>query len=557
MPAELQYLTIEDFRPGIQHRTYGVGDSTKAPPGAADPDATFRCRALPWGGLGPMPSLQQTKTKSLLDSPVEDDLIRIVGLHVTGPMQSFTYTSEYDGVENTELHIVYEYIKSDDESHAFHWERHQIWRATQNVNIVYENVNIDHPGGPFGHFYHPASLCDARLHATDPTQLGDLFVCCGWHPDDMDSADNIWMLYPNPLFPNADNTAVILDVNESTIIVQHQGRIVSIDNHVFDHGGTGSWIVNDQLVWTQVNLPTVEMDGLTVVGVGVFTQGPISGYGAVVSASAQELLLIKHRGGGTTISGDLDDPTVFSLPGVTSTRGAVTLGVYTPKGFVYGVRDGGVCAWGGGDTSEKLSVNLEDDFWQMKPDDWVDFDGKFSLSNELLLVPNNWVYDFETQSWWRIEDPETYQIFQWAASPLSSMFYGAPATYADDGPIWYRFDHSIPVSDYVWQSQYLAGSIDRVMEIREIRLRAISPNGASQVIATITTEEGDTQSETFEVTTTTIPKLLRIDTYIQGTGIKVKLEASTSPDEGGAAASAPIIYEVHLGVQQAQRQAAG
>lgn len=559
MPADLQFITIDDFRPGIQHRTFGVGDSTKSPPGAADPDATFRCRALPWGGLGPMPRLVQTKTRDAVDGPFKDAGggaavgARIVGLHVTGPMQQETYQSTILGDDRAELHIVYEYFLNDD-SHTFWWERYELWRNNEPSVVITSN-SISHPSF-FDFLYHPASLVDGRMHPTDATQLGDIFVVCGWHPDDMDSPDNVWTIYPDPDTPNSESTQDILTVNESTILVQHQGRIISIDNHVFDHGGIGHWIVNDQLVYTQVNLPTVEMDGLTVLGVAVFTQGPVSGYGAVVSASAQELLLVKHRGGATTISGDIDDPTVFSLPGVTSTNGALTFGVYTPKGFAYGVRNGGVHVWGGGDTSEKLSKNLEDTFWEMKPDDWIDFDGQFDMCNDMLLCPNNWVYDFLTESWWRIEDPDTYQIFQWSSSPVMPLFYGTPVVHAADGdPIYYKFDAREAVSDYVWQSQYMTASIDRVLEIREIRLRAISPNGSSRVVVTITTEEGDLVSESIDVTTTTIPKLLRKNTYIQGTGIKVKLEAFTDPDEGGDPQPAPVIYEVHLGVQQGQREA--
>lgn len=552
MPGDLQYITIDDFRPGIQHRTFGGGDSTKTPPGAADPANTFRCRAFPWGGLGPLPDLVQTKSRIL---PNDGDVIgsrcRIIGLHVTGPIQEETWTSITDGQDAVELHIVYQYFNGALDNEYFFWERYQLWKAAETPNDVAWH-NISHPGS-FAQTYRPASLVDARLHATDATALGDLYVCCGWHPDDMDSPENQWILYPDPADPDADGTGTILDVNETTILVQHQGRIISVDNHVFDHGAAGHWVVNDQLVWTQVNLPTVEMDGSTVLGVGVFTQGPVSGYGAAASASAQELLLVKHRGGATTISGDIDDPTVFSLPGVTSTQGALTFGTYTPKGFVYGVKNGGVHAWGGGDTSEKLSPLLDDNFWHMRPSDWADFDGKFDLANDLLLTPNNWIYDFQTSSWWRIEDPELYQIFQWSASPRSSAFYGVPVDFGEGEVIWYKFDSAVPVTNYVWQSQYFAVSIDRVLDIRELMVRALAPNDAtiSTLIITLSNEDGDVKQEAIQVESSTIPKLQRVDTKFQGTGIKVKVEASTS--DGGPA---PIIYELSIGYQIAQRQGA-
>lgn len=548
MPGDLQFITIDDFRPGIQHRTFGVGDSTKTAPGAADPSSTFRCRALPWGGLGPLPKLVQTKTASLIESDTADGRARIVGLHVTGPMQSDDFQSTVLGVDNVELHVGIEYHEDVGTDHHFVWQRYQVWRTTENITNIYSTV-VGHPG-TYAVWYRPASFVDARLHATDATALGDLFVVCGWRPDDMDSTSNVWRIYPDPDSPGADGTQEILQVNETSILIQHQGRIISIDSHVFQHGGAGYWIVNDQLVYTQVNLPTVEEDPPgTIVGAAVFTQGPVSGYGAACSASAQELLLIKHRGGATTVSGDIDDPTVFSFPGVMSTRGALTYGVWTPLGFVYGVKNGGIYVWGGGDSSEKLSPQLEDNFWQMRPADWVDFDGKFDLSGELLLCPNNWVMDTTSNSWWRIEDPDEYQIFQWAASPQSAQFFGTPVDFIEGGPIYYRFDGEQLVSDYIWQSQYIAATIDRVVDIREIRLRAMSPNGVSEVTVTLSDEDGHEQAETFTVESTTIPKLLRLPTSFKGTGIKVKFEASTDGDV------APIIHELHLGYQPAQREA--
>lgn len=547
MPGDLQYITIDNFTPGIQYKTFGIGDATKSPPGAADPANTFRCRALPWGGLGPMPKLTQTKTADLIAACL-GDRHRIVGFHVTGPMQINDYESTITGDDNVELHVALEYHESGGAGdHRLMWRRYRIWE-TETVDSIYAGV-ITHPGN-YDEWYRGASFVDARLHATDATALGNLFVVLGWRPDDMDSPDNVWRIFPDPDSPGATGTQMILDVNETTILVQHQGRIISIDSHVFQHGGAGYWIVNDQLVYTQTNLPTVEEDPPgTILGVGVFTQGPVSGYGAAASAGAQELLLVKHRGGATTLSGDIDDPTVFSLPGVQSTNGALTFGVFTPLGFAYGVKDGGIHVWGGGDTSNKLSAQLEDDFWQMRPADWVEFDGKLDIAGEMLLVPNNWVYDTITQSWWRIEDPAEYQIFQWAASPQSSMFYGAPTDHDDGGPIYYRFDRNELVGDYVWQSQYIPASLDRVLEIREIKLRALSPNGASEVTVTITDDDGHTRSETFYIESTTIPKLLRIDTHFQGMGLKVTIEAMTHDG------IAPIIYDLQLGYQEGQREA--
>lgn len=541
----LEYLTINDFTPGIRHRVNigGAGDSSKSPPGAADPLATFRCIALPGGGLGPLPKLVQTKTRASLAIASGDSINRISGFHVTGPMQNLDNDSSFAGVDNVEVHLAYEAI--DGSNHRWYWEMLEVWDDAAVVNIL--NFLVTHPG-TFGTWYRPTAFVDARLHATDATQMGDLFVVAGWHPDDMDATANIWRIFPDPDAPGTLSTQTIYDLNETTLMVQHQGRIVSIDDHVFQHGAGGYWIVNDQLVWTNVNLPT---SGVPTTDFGVFTQGPVSGYGAVCSASAQELLLVKHRGGATTISGDIDDPTVFSLPGVSSTRGAVTYGVYTPIGFIYGVKNGGVHAWTGGDRSEKISKFLDDDFYMMRPSNWRAFDGKFDIWGDYILCPKNWLYDIITESWWRIEDPADYQIFQWSSAPQSSMFYGAPATYVAGGAIYYRFDGSTPVSDYEWKSQYLAPTIDRIIEVREISVRALAADsGTSTVTITLSDEAGNTQAETFTPTHTDLPKLLRKNTNFRGSGLKVKIDAATTGSN-----PAPTVLEVNIGYRPGSQEA--
>jgi hypothetical protein len=543
VPGDLQFLTLNDFTPGIRHRALGVGESSRTPPGAADPSATFRCRVLPDGALGPMPKMVESHEVNVTVAADDTDL-RISGFHITGPMQEATSESDYTGNDNVEAHLAIQTF--DGATERWYWFRVQLWNSTEDVDTIHSEPITSAADD----IYRPTAFVDARMHATDATALGDIFVVAGWHSDDMSASPNIWLIYPDPDVPNSNGTKVIYNLNEVTLMVQHQGRVVSVDDHVFDHGGSGKWIINDQLIWTQVNLPTyLDEDADTIPeSVGVFTQGPVSGYGAVCSASAQELLLVKHRGGATIISGDLDDPTVMSLPGVTSTRGAVTYGVYTPIGFVYGVKNGGVHVWGGGDSSDKISQFLEDDFWMMRPADWVAFDGKFDVFGDWILCPNNWVYDIETQSWWRIEDPATYKIFQWAVSPQNDMFYGAPVTFQDNStPAFYRFDAGNLVSDYQWRSQFLPMSIDRYMEIRELSLRAISPAGESTVTITLTDEDGNEQQETFDVTNTTLPRIQRKNTAFTGTGVKVTIAASSLDGE-----PAPLIYELNIGYQPGQ-----
>lgn len=546
MPSEpQQWINVRDFTPGIRHR---IGAPGSVPIGAADGAQTYDCVALVGGGLGPLPKLTATKTRnhSGVVTP-EDGSLRISGFHVAGPMQAARYTSDYTGDDNIEMHFAFEGVSSGS-VHKWFWERVRHWAGTTQDTIRDFTVTHDGSWVKADQNYRPTAFIDHRLHATDPAEMGDLFVVAGWSPDDMEATANIWLIFPDPDAPTTLSYHEIWDDNEVSAMVSHQGRIVSLDRHVFQHGNAGYWITNDQFVWTQVNLPIVlpKLTGTLVASVASFTHGPISGYGAMGSISAQELLVIKHRGGAVTISGDIDEPTVYNNPGVVGSNGALTYGVNSPVGFIYGVKNGGVYAFGGGDTSVKLSQFLDDDFWQIKPSDWTDFYGKFEIFRNWILTPNNYIFDTDTQSWWRI-DP-THPVFQWSASPQNSKFYGAPVSFESGGAIAYTYDFDTKVQSYRWQSQYLAPSIDRKINVREITVRGKATGAANTITVTLIDEAGNTQSKALTLANTDIPKLHRVNFAFQGQGIKVRIDAA-----GGGSDEAPVVLEVNIGYDEINR----
>lgn len=536
MPSDpQQWINLRDFTPGIRHR---IGAPGTVPIGAADAAQTYDCIAREGGGLRPLPKLTSTVTRNHAGvTTPEDGSLRISGFHVSGPVQANLYTTDYTGDDNVELHFAFEGVSAASE-HKWFWERVRRWAGTTQDTIRDFTVTHDASWVKADQNYRPTAFVDHRMHASDPLALGDIFVSAGWAPDDMQATENIWIVFPDPDTPTVISYEAIRTDSEVAALVSHQGRVVSLDRHVFQHGNAGYWITNDQLLWTEVNLADY-------ANVGVFTQGPISGYGAIGSVSAQELILVKHRGGAVTISGDLDDPTVYNMPGVASTAGALSYGIYTPLGFVYAVKDGGVHAWGGGDASVKLSQYLDDDFYDIKPADWRDFYGKFEIWKDWLITPNNYLLDTQSNGWWRLSPSKP--VFQWAVSPHNSFLYGAPVSFVADGAIMYTFDYNTPVSAFRWQSQYLAPSIDRKINIREITLRALPENATSTVIVTLYNAEGASQAITFDLDNTSIPTLYRKNVAFAGTGIKVRI------DSDGDADPAPTVLEVNVGYDETNR----
>lgn len=131
----------------------------------------------------------------------------------------------------------------------------------------------------------------------------------------------------------------------------------------------------------------------------------IAEFGTVGVITVDQLLLIKHFGGGALLSGDLADPTVTRLPYIESTGGIICKGTNTPIGFVYG-SNRGIFLWQGGDTSDHISPQLDGFFWdhtQGSTDEiYAGSRGRMAYWNRLIWVPNNYVYDADKQSWWRV-----------------------------------------------------------------------------------------------------------------------------------------------------------
>lgn len=132
----------------------------------------------------------------------------------------------------------------------------------------------------------------------------------------------------------------------------------------------------------------------------------ISEFGTIGVVTIDQLFVVKHYGGGALIAGDLPSPTITRLPYIESTGGLICKGTHTPVGFVYG-SDNGIFTWQGGDASQKLSPQLDGFFWDHTNasalEQYAGARGRMAYWNALVFVPNNYVYDVETQAWWQLQ----------------------------------------------------------------------------------------------------------------------------------------------------------
>lgn len=549
----LQYARISDFSPGIRHNTRRVGGDVSPQQnqlGVADAADTYRCIALPNGGLGPLPRRTYTLTRAGLETNfqtrVQGGKFHIVGFHVSGPV---TASGASGGQSRVEFHHAYEYFHDVDNNGSFEtrkwrWERTRIWEASPTVETV-KSVSTTTEQTPQA--YRGAYFVDYRAHPTDPTQVGYPLVACGWYAGD-GGGDEVWAVFPDPAALTTLGVANISTTIALDRLVQHQGRLIGFENVPIAHGpGSALWISDEQVWWTNVNRTT-----LSNTIASMLSQGAMTGYGAVATVSAQELIAIKQRGGAISIHGDIDDPTIIALPGVVATAGAKVIPVYSPLGLIYGVKHGGVYAWQGGDSSQLLSRDLEDDFWRISDTDILSYDGQFECWSEWVVCPNNWLLDTTTGAWWLLDDPGDVPILGWQVDPDEGRYlYGHPVTFGDAGggatPVAYGWDRFNPAYSYRWKSQALEFSLDRVVNIEEIIISVIG-NGDT-VTVTLSNEVGDVADEVFTIVSSNMPKRYKQRTRLTGSGIKVQIDA-----DGGADA-APIVFEVVLGWSESQHLA--
>jgi hypothetical protein len=531
-PTELQYISISDFRAGIRNRTM-VGENSWSPqapdiPGIATEEGTYRCIALPGGGLGPLPK----RTWSLAPSNPGDVLngdAWVSGMYIAGPIVNNTERRH-------ELWLGVQYEKTATFERRYRLTRTRLFDAAATVDLV-----KDLTGAADNDSIQGTTFATTRSNRISPLDPGVPVVVIAWY----EPGGGGEMFVSE--FPDDDDPTVVgvfdISLSIAAEVITHQGRIVLLGLTDYDHGPTGGWSTNENLYWTVVNDPSTFSSAVA----SVFVPESPGGFATGASLSANELLLIKRSGGGgLTLNGDLDDPTVVNHPMIVN-AGIENVGVNSPIGFIYGESSGLVWVWSGGDVVENLAPHMEDAFWQPANTDtgkaYIGTRMSWDCLGDQVWGPNGWLFDTSQGGWWRYDDLVDFTP-RWVRRGDNRFIYVSPGFF-DIGlaeAAVYSYDRATPADNYSWRSQPIPASVNRVLDVREIVLVA---SGAGTCTLTVTGLDTATQVETVELTGAQ-PRMYRIPTHMQAHNVQVQvvMDGETTSDP------APVLYELRIGHQQ-------
>lgn len=359
--------------------------------------------------------------------------------------------------------------------------------------------------------------------------------------------------------------------------IAHQGRAVMAA--LLSRGyGDGYNLVLDRVTYSPVYNCSLILDATTPETLqsppdyesSVAGDDIVAPIGTLASITASELLVVKHGRGGVIMRGDMDNFEAVNLPYIESTYGVVSHGVGTPIGWVYGSRNG-VFVWSGGQTSEKLSPQLDGFFWNHAPDlEYAGNQGRFGYWHPWVMVPNDFMHDIVSKSWWKLEDTADTgrNPYSWYdTSALNGKLYALPFKHTPGAdPTVYVYDPNVLRESYSWKSQPLVETRERTYSVEAIEITLTTPVPASTPAQTITVtftglnERGDqvtSQSQTIALNASAVggTQVLYAQ-VINGDGAFVAryIQVRLVVNQNSATQPAPKIHKVRVGVTDRARQ---
>lgn len=550
--ADLQWIEIKDFSPGIFDTV-----TPNNPIGSATRANTYKCIATENGALAPAPrrTLEVSDTdRNGAGDPASPYFIG--GLFCADPTFDGTNPLGPDQ-NNTEIFVGYEWFESNDD------RRRQVRRYKRGIATpAWETVFDDTLNVPnlFDIDYRPARCVfqSSRSNQTTPTDAGvPVVVFC---------YDGILEEFPDDTNPGVTGTFSMPTPGpgnpEVSLIIAHQNRIVVFPLTLTGFGLNDVYATNEGIYFTATN--DVGTNAAADFSNVIFGAENPTGYQCGASLTANELLLLKSKGGALMLRGDLLNVTSINLPNVQSPGFSMNHGCRTKLGFAYCVDNMGMFVWAGGDASEDISLQLAPNFWRPQ----FQQTGNYFRSHTTcakwapwIVTPNNWLYDMDQGGWWRLDGSDVgtpHEMYHMDVDWTGRWLYGSNHLWEDgtsdlnvnpDKIVFYEYDKNYGAATYSWQSHPMQGTMDRVVNVREVVLVL---SGEGEVVVTVTGRDGTNDTATIPVNST-FPVMLRAPVKVQGTNIQVRVEAScpvpaSPPDEG-----APTIHSLRLGITERMR----
>jgi hypothetical protein len=530
----LQYLEITDFSPGIFDNSVIAGTTAlatpglfPAPPGAADVAQTFGCTVLQNGGLGPLPALA--------GSPGPNGLsLSDIGIATVG-------TTDISALINSGQNSNDELIIGATDNVGGGSQRTRFWSYV--VGGASLNA-IGSAGGTFNFSANNKNFVAYPFTTTLNTVNGicPVVVLALAAPAGPTSQ---LMNYPPQAAQNTFSVDTITNHPLGSTF-GHQGRIVTTQPNTGYSWPAGifPFVPNEGFSFTDPSQSQTWPQQFEIFG----PENPF-GYGALSSVSAGELFCIKRRGGAIIIQGDLNNPTVTSLPAVQSTGEHYGRAASDQIGMYYCAEEQGAWVWNGGNSSSKISNQLDDFFYRSTPaiSDTTYYGYYVQRWGQWMLFSNNWVYYAPTNSWWRLENPQTRSYFWYVPGWSNVWMFAAVASVPNTTTKWlFEYNLTIPRASYSWQNLPLHLSRgDRTSEVREVVISAANAYGdAAPVIAiSLVDDKGNvTALDTWTMRTGTNT----IQTTRLNAGVKQTTTVAMRISASGTTA-APVVHRIGVG----------
>jgi hypothetical protein len=470
---DLQWLDLADFSSGLYDYSSISGSipNVPAPKAAGDVSITANCIALPSGGLGPLPGVTET-------------YIFPANINTTGGPTFVTGLLIHDelGTGDTEAVIITCY--DDGTTHSF-----------QAISLILETLasnQIVLVTGPTatGFFGSPyPEMTRLAASGITPPFLPTIVFPSG--PPEQPAGTSQVYMYPNPTSPSSYTAGTMISGSPGSQ-TSVAGQLFVHEDRVFILAATNYTWPGGTTFFTNENINFTDPPGSTTLGNQqdvLFFENPY-GYGGAGSQSTGELFLIKHRSGGMILTGDIGtNPSTTILPGTTATGNFFGRGASTPIGWCYGSLDNGFWTWNGSNTSQKISQNLDDNFF-LPPEFNTTFIGNnygyyVQPFGDKIYTSNNMLLDTRTNSWWRYFPLSGNPIISGGANlfwvqPVNGNFiYSAQFSFFGNTSrtFLYRFDPATPTQEWVWQSLPIRLTTNRSVQLREVVIRASSNKG--------------------------------------------------------------------------------
>jgi hypothetical protein len=540
-PSEIyEWVHIDDFSPGVYDGSHISTEQPiiSAPLGAANAVGTFACASIPGGALGPLPAVVATTPFSDLEGGIPSlcPYAVITGYIITPQLNDGSF----------ELVILFEADNCTD-----HYVRAYSVSSGGPVNPItgpYETTAT--AAGFFGSPYPAFSRMTASGSGNPPPILA---FPTAVSTDSAGASGHLWV-YPSLAAPTTFVADDLITAHSSTTgqLIAYASRLICLAGIDYSWPLGSGVNTNENINYTNPPLSSTYGNQETFLGAEIPW-----GYGAWGSVSLGELLLIKKYGGAVILNGDIDAPSsVIPVPGVESTGDFVGSAAATPAGLFYCSQNRGAWLWNGGNTSQKISGNIADDFFDLQTHAITSNNYGFFCYHwqKWVLFSKNLMYDTTSGAWWVLYPNSGVSagslvgqdLFWYSLTQNGNAISAAPLKVTSNSDSFATiFDNTVPSRTYQWTSLpiHVVKNADRVLDVRQIVVRASDPTGGA---AAITVSIGSfSATTTATIGSAPTPIRLNVGAGAQGLDdIVVTVLAENTSSHG-----APILHSIDIGYQ--------